>query len=281
MRQRPPIDFTPYLRRWNLQPDGPPFASLAGHLMPVQYAGDPAMLKVSHEADEIFGAAVMQWWDGDGAARVLALDGEALLLERATGPRSLVTMVRNGQDDAASRIICQVAARLHATRPKPHPALKPLDRWFEALAPGAGRHGGIVATAAETARQLFASARDVTQLHGDLHHENVLDGGSPRGWLAIDPKGLLGDRGYDFANIVCNPERDLDVVSSSVRLLRQVDVIAEATSYDRRRLLQWILAYAGLSAAWILDDGDTPHLEFAVAEIVIAELGRSSASGKV
>lgn len=274
MQQRPAIDFAPYLRRWMLQPDGAPFASLAGNLMPVLHAGAPAMLKISHEPDEIFGAGVMQWWDGEGAARVLAHDGEALLLERATGSRSLVTMVRDGRDDEASSIICGVAARLHAPRAKPLPPLKPMDHWFAALPPGASKYGGIVARAAETLKQLLASPRDLTQLHGDLHHENVLDGGEQRGWLAIDPKGLLGDRGYDFANIVCNPERDLDVVTSPGRLLRQAGIIAETAGYERRRLLQWILAYAGLSATWILDDGDTPLLEFAVADIVAAELDR-------
>lgn len=30
----------------------------------------------------------MAWWDGDGAARVLAREGDALLLERAEGKRS-------------------------------------------------------------------------------------------------------------------------------------------------------------------------------------------------
>ncbi|MDO9383837.1 MAG: aminoglycoside phosphotransferase family protein [Hyphomicrobiaceae bacterium] len=274
MQQRPLIDFAPYLRRWALQADGAPFASLAGTLMPVLHAGAPAMLKISHEPDEIFGAGAMQWWDGEGAARVLAHDGEALLMERATGSRSLVTMVRDGQDDDASRIICGVAAQLHAPRPKPLPPLKPMVHWFAALPLGAPQYGGIVARAAATLEQLLAFPRDVTQLHGDLHHENVLDGGQHRGWLAIDPKGLLGDRGYDFANIVCNPERDLDIVTSPGRLLRQAGVIAEAAGYERRRLLQWILAYAGLSAVWILDDGDTPHLEFEVADIVAAELDR-------
>ena len=41
----------------------------------------------------------MAWWNGDGAARVLAHDEHALLLERATGTVSLVDMARNGGDD--------------------------------------------------------------------------------------------------------------------------------------------------------------------------------------
>jgi streptomycin 6-kinase len=51
---------------------------------------------------------------------------------------------------------------------------------------------------------LLAEPREVGVLHGDLHHGNVLDFGV-RGWLAIDPKGLLGERGFDFANIFTNP----------------------------------------------------------------------------
>lgn len=276
MLRRRTIDFRPYLDRWALQPDGDPIATLAANLIPVVHGESPAMLKVAHEADEIFGAAVMDWWEGDGAARVIAIDGTAMLMERAVGTRSLVQMVREGGDDAASKIICAAATHLHTPRPRPMPPLKPLDAWFEALEPGAGKYGGIVRTAHQAFETLVRDSREVAVLHGDLHHENVLDFGPDRGWLAIDPKGLLGDRGYDFANIVCNPERDFDLVTSHGRILRQVGVIAKEADYDRQRLMLWLLAYTGLSAAWILDDGDIPRLEFAVAETVIAELGLSS-----
>ncbi len=272
MQQRPAFDFSPYLRRWDLQPDGAPIVTRCSDLLPVRLRGAPAMLKIAHEEEERLGHVPLRYWDGDGAACVLAQEGDALVLERAQGARSLVSMVEAGDDDAATRIICSVAARLHAPRPRPLPDLLPLDRWFEALEPGAARHGGMLVRCAGVARDLFADAREPVTLHGDLHHENVLDAGPERGWLAIDPKRLHGERGYDFANIVCNPERSLDIVTRPGRLLRQVDVIAEAAEHDRRRLLQWILAYAGLSAAWILDDGDTPHLEFAVAEMAAAAL---------
>lgn len=64
------------------------------------------MLKIAVEAEERWGAALMVWWGGEGAVRVLAHEGEALLLERASGEDSLVEMSRNGRDDEASRIIC-------------------------------------------------------------------------------------------------------------------------------------------------------------------------------
>ena len=122
------------------------------------------------------------------------------------------------------------------------------------------------------ARELLAAPQDVTVLHGDLHHGNILDFG-PRGWLAIDPKGLLGERGFDFANIFCNP--DLAVATTPGRLARQVDIVALATGLGRSRLLKWILAYAGLSAAWTLGEGERPHLALAIAELAAAELAQA------
>lgn len=108
--------FASYLAKWRLLPDGEPIVTRAAQLLPVLWRGEPAMLKLSIEEDERLGGAVMEWWDGDGAARVLAREGHALLLERATGPESLSDMARTGRDDEASHILCLTAARLHKPR---------------------------------------------------------------------------------------------------------------------------------------------------------------------
>jgi streptomycin 6-kinase len=39
-------------------------------------------------------------------------------------------------------------------------------------------------------------------------------------------------------------------------------------------LLRWILAWAGLSAAWFLSDGDSAAIDLRVAELAAAELDR-------
>jgi streptomycin 6-kinase len=262
--------FAPYLARWDLTPDGEPIVTHSSRLLPVRRDGVPAMLKIATAAEERWGANLMEWWDGDGAARVLARDGDALLLERALGDASLDEMARDGRDDEASRIICAVAARLHTPRHRPPPALVPLPRWFAELESAAARHGGVLIQAAAAARELLAAPRDIVVLHGDLHHGNVLDAG-PRGWLAIDPKGLVGERGFDFANTFCNP--DEAVATAPGRLACQATVVAAAAGLERGRLLKWILAYAGLSAAWTLGDGEEPTLALAVAELAAAEIG--------
>jgi streptomycin 6-kinase len=269
-RTSDPGIFDDSLARWRLTPDGAPIETHSSSLLPVRRDGEALMLKVARAPEEVAGARLMAWWSGEGAARVLEHEGGALLLERAAGGRSLAEMARGGSDDEATRILCAAAARLHAPRDRPPPGLVPLDRWFRSLEPAAAAHGGILARAAEAARGLLAEPRETVVLHGDLHHHNVLDFGT-RGWLAIDPKGLLGERGFDFAVLFANPDRETAIAPG--RLARQADVVAEAAWIERGRLSRWILAYAGLSVAWSLEDGDDPGVAITVAGIASAELG--------
>ena len=271
--------FEPYLRRWNLLPDGDPIVTRGSYLLPVRMDGhingNPAMLKIVMDTEEKFGGLVMQWWNGDGAARVYAYEGDALLMERAQGANSLMQMACNGQDDEASRIACNVIAKLHQPRSMPPPELIPLNIWFEALESAAQREGGVLLESLAAARELLASPHDIVVLHGDIHHENVLDFGS-RGWLAIDPKRIIGERGYDYANLLCNPE--LPSVTDPIRFIRQSYVIAQAANLERRRLLQWTLAYAGLSASWFLEDDDRQNADsdFSIAELALQALSTES-----
>ena len=153
-------------------------------------------------------------------------------MERAQDGTSLADLARNHRDDEASRIICAVFDQLHAPRNRPLPELVPLTQWFEALYPAADAHGGILRVAAAAASNLLTTQRDIVVLHGDMHHGNVLNFGS-HGWLAIDPKGLVGERYFDYANILCNP--DDETATALGRLTRQLAVISEAANLDRRR----------------------------------------------
>jgi streptomycin 6-kinase len=263
--------FEYWLDRWGLTPDGEAFATAFGsHLMPVRQAGAAAMLKIAFGAEERLGAALMEWWAGDGAARVLAHEDPALLLERALGARSLAAMARGADDDEATRILCAAAAGLHRPRAlRPPASLVPLPVWFRALPASAQKRGGVFAAAWSTAQGLLASARDIVPLHGDLHHGNVLDFG-PRGWLAIDPKGLIGERGYDYVGVVCNP--DIETAGAPGALMRRSAILCAQAGLEMRRHLQWVLAYAALSASWTLDSGGEATPAITLAELAAREL---------
>lgn len=256
-----------WFAEWRLEPDGEPFSTPSSVLAPARFEGAPVMLKIARVEEERVGNHVMAWWAGTGRAPVLRHDGEALLLERARGSRSLAAMAGAGSDldDEATRILCTVAARLHAAIPtasEPPAGLRSLEDWFRDLF--SVREGvtfsvrevtGFCTRAAQLARELLAGQREVGVLHGDLHHGNVLDFAG-HGWRAIDPKGIVGDRAFDFANILCNP--DAAVALRPGRLERQVGVVADAAGLDPDRILRWTVAWCGLSATWFELDNQPP-----------------------
>lgn len=265
--------FDRHLDAWALSADGAPIHTPGSDLLPVRRGGEAAMLKIPRDAEEKHGALMLRWWDGDGAARVLAHDDDALLIERACGPRSLRHMARNGEDAQATRILCDALARLHAPRAAPPPeSLVPLPVWFADLHTHARSHGGVLLRCQQVAHELLAQPREVLPLHADIHHDNVLDAGPARGWIAIDPKRVLGERGFDFANLFSDP--DAQTALAPGHFERRLEVVVEHGRIERRRLLQWIVAFQGLSAAWFLSDDERPDKEFAIIAMALAELDR-------
>jgi streptomycin 6-kinase len=165
----------------------------------------------------------------------------------------------------------RTAAKLHAPRLKSLQDSPTLERWFRSLEPAARTHGGTFADCWKIASTLLATPQQLSILHGDIHHRNILDFGE-RGWLAIDPKRIYGERGYDFANIFAN--EDLPTTTDPKRLQRQLPIVSKEADIEPARLLKWIVAYSGLSAAWFLEDGDHTSAEkpLAVARIALTEL---------
>lgn len=225
--------------------------------------------------DELRGAHLLAWRRGDGLVRLLGRHGNSMLLEYA-GERHLSEGLDEATDVAATEIAAEVMQRLHSASDHPAPAeLQPLSERFAALFAKAERDRSASASspytkAAAIARNLLDDARDIRPLHGDLHHDNILFGA--RGWLAIDPKGVLGDAGFDAANLFYNPlERD-DLCLAPERIARMADLFSHSMKQDPRRLLDHAFAYGCLSAAWHHDDGNSrdENRELAVASAIRA-----------
>jgi len=224
--------------------------------------GRPAIvrdLKPRGLEDAASSMAFLAWRRGEGAIRLLGRDGHRMLLEYA-GERHLVDDLDEHGDRAAAEIAAEVLARLGT--PSHHPfttGLQPLRERFVGLfrKAGAERADGtnnLYAEAAALAERLLANPRDVRPLHGDLHHENIMHG--PRGWLAIDPIGLLGDPGFDAANLFYNPlERD-DLCLDPERIAFMAELFARTLGQDVPTILDHAIAYGCLSAAWHAEDGN-------------------------
>ncbi|MGO4836813.1 aminoglycoside phosphotransferase family protein, partial [Rhizobiaceae sp. 2RAB30] len=122
--------------------------------------------------------------------------------------------------------------------------------------------------AAALADRLFSEARAVTGLHGDLHHENIML--ADRGWVVIDPVGLVGEAGFGAANLFYDPADRDDLCLDPRRVAYMADALSYSLRMDPRRLLDQAYAYGCLSAAWNAgaDASDDEARDLSIAAVV-------------
>lgn len=235
--------------RWRLRLL-PPFAGLSyNYVAPVQRAdGSAAVLKLCALEPEFFTVIeALRRYDGCGAAR---------LLQRLQPGRQLSVIA---DDRRATALAAHVMRHLRRAPPAGH-GFPTAECWADGLTRYRTRFGDrgplserLVALAERLFTDLLATAEPPVLLHGDLHHFNILSSGD--GWLAIDPKGVLGEPAYEAGALLRNPmpqivaEPDLDRILN--RRLRQ---LSEELGFDRERLCGWGIAQAVLSACAHLED---------------------------
>ena len=235
----------------------------------VRHRGAVAALKLLKPKgrEEIAGARLMRWWDGAGTARVWELSDDAVLMEWLDGP-SAGDMARTGQDDAATGILCDVLADLHRPRGAP-PDLHDLAGWVRPLTLArAADWPPAFAEAALRLGHLLETAPDAVPLHGDFHHDNVMR--SARGWLAMDPKGLIGDPAYDAANLFRNPLGASELALDAGRIARLADRVSARLGQRRGRVLDWAAAHCALAAVWNRSDGNPTGFDEALLPLLLA-----------
>jgi Streptomycin 6-kinase len=118
-----------------------------------------------------------------------------------------------------------------------------------------------------SAKDFLAENHQLVLMHGDFHHFNILS--SERGWLVIDPKGVIGPAGYEVGPFLINPWGDL-LSGKNYRQMtnRRIDILHERLGFERERIREWGLAHAILSAWWSIEDHGDWHYALAFAEMI-------------
>ena len=91
-------------------------------------------------------------------------------------------------------------------------------------------------------------------LHGNLHHDNILQSGND--WLVIVPKDIIGESAYEVAAFVRNQMVDLLSIHNPIGIIQnRITVFANLLELPPRRILNWCFVQAMLSWVWALEDG--------------------------
>jgi streptomycin 6-kinase len=240
----------------------------------------PVVLKVVRApGDEWRAGEILAAFRGEGTVHVLAHVPGAALLERAVPGRSLTSLVLEGRDDEATGILADVIRRMGASNPTVRWAVT-AEEWGKGFrsyldSGDAQVPAGLVDRARETYARLCASQQHTRLLHGDLQHYNILFD-ADRGWLAIDPKGVVGEVEYELGASLRNPGERPDLFASPAIVERRVGMHAARLGIDADRTLRWAYAQAVLSAIWSVEDGfpvDSAHLSLQLARAIEPLLG--------
>ncbi|MGE0171261.1 MAG: aminoglycoside phosphotransferase family protein [Oligoflexales bacterium] len=234
----------------------------------IKHNSQDAILKAfdgSEASDETNSSRALEIFSGRSCVRLLKRESRSQILEYVDGP-SLLEMTQQGHDDESITIMAKTLNKLHMSSDDLGSIqdLPTLREFFSALYHQAKEApSSIFGEGAHMADKLLATEQDKRVLHGDMHHENVLLS-KERGWLAIDPKGVFGERTYDGANIFLNPKEMPELVEDEDRLGRVADILAQEMNLDRSRLLRYAFVHCCLSASWSIEDGEDARLALRV-----------------
>jgi streptomycin 6-kinase len=240
----------------------------------------PVVLKVIKRiGDEWDSGEILDAFDGSGVVHVLEHVPGAVLMERLTPGNSLADMTLNDRDEEATDILADVIQQMSSVKSamsmrelptaetssqsqqaelRKFPTVQDWAKGFERHI--ATRNDQIPAHLFEAAYRLYsnlcASQREPRLLHGDLHHYNVLFD-SERGWLSIDPKGVIGELEYELGAVLRNPFDRPDLFATRATIERRLKQFTRKLNLELERSLAWAFAQAVLSAIWDIEDGFT------------------------
>jgi streptomycin 6-kinase len=204
--------------------------------------------------------AALRLFNGKGVVRLIdaAPEKGVFLLERVLPG---VPLTREPDDSVATRVAAEMMRNLRLSAPPQH-SFPSVAKWFEGLQRLRNRFNGgsgpfpaeLVSLAEDLSTQLLESAPAAVVLHGDLHHDNILS--SERdGWLAIDPKGVVGEPCYEVGTFMRNP---IDLFSNpseaAATVERRFRIFSEVLGFDEGRMAAWAFSQAVLSGFWCLED---------------------------
>jgi streptomycin 6-kinase len=249
-----PKSLTECEKRWQIQ-IGPPFKLSYNYVAPaITTNGKEVVIKICIPSPEFrLEIEALHLYAGQAAVRLLRFDEDRgfLLMERLRPGQTLLSLTN---DELAIRAAARVMRELWRPLPSSH-SFPTIEKWAGGLNKLRSRFQGgtgpfpshLVEMAESLFSELIASSEPPVLLHGDLHYTNILSA-HRRPWVAIDPKGLAGERAYEVGVLLRNPNPSLCTDLEVQR--RRIGVLRDELMLDSHRIVRWGVAQAVLSAWW-------------------------------
>lgn len=266
-------------RRWDLT-DIQPVSNLSYNFVCYALSSNnrSVVLKIGVPHNELTSEmAALRLFNGEGAVQLINCDEAKgfLLLERLQ-PGIMLSTLKD--DEEATHVAADLILKIQRPAPQDGVFIK-LSDWFDGFKRlrkyfdgGTGPlNKTLVERAERSAKDFFAEDYVPTLMHGDFHHDNILS--SERGWVIIDPKGVIGPAGYEVGPLLMNPLEEISALrlrsGRGIRAKKRIDILSERLGMERERIREWGIAHAVLSAWWGIEDNTGWEDSMACAQMLV------------
>lgn len=253
--------------RWNLRIESPlteDYAAMSySYIAPATRPdGTEVILKIGSPTQRSYQKQechALRLCDGNGVVRLLDSDDGSgtVMLEHARPGVPLGVC----PDDAENvRIAARMMKRFWRPVPPEH-TFRPTSYEIDGFAKLRKRFNGTtgplpekwVVRAETLYDELMATDPELVVLHADLHHWNILSA-EREPWLVIDPKGYVGDPGYEVGAFLVNyPDASCEGRDQTALDIRRVEIMIEELGMPADRVIKWGMVLAMIWARWGVD----------------------------
>lgn len=216
----------------------------------------PIVLKIGFDKKELSPeAAALQAFAGHGCINLLDqnLDLGALLLQKAT-PGTRLKKLFPEKDDYATDIMCNIIKQLQSTNNYNTKDFPHISDWLKLLENDWNLPQQYLVKARSLSKQLLATTQTNILLHADLHHENILLHENDN-WIAIDPKGAIGDPAYEVGAAIRNPIPEILNNNEAKNIIKhRIRIFAQTLGFNPERIFAWTYVQTALAACWTIND---------------------------
>lgn len=236
-------------------------------------AGQPVIFKISYDEKSIADEKqALIYFNANGSIKLIDNNKQyhALLIQQAI-PGTTLKSFYPDQINFVMDCYVDTIKRLHDKRLPAKHSYHHISDWLKAidkLKPNQPCPAHLLEIAISLKNALLATLTTEVFLHGDLHHDNILKNDDQ--WLAIDPKGIIGEAEFEIAAFDFMYITEL-VNQADIKVLfeSRVNLLAQKANLNAQRIKDWVFVRLILMAAWHIEENGDPSWAIKLAEQLI------------
>lgn len=238
----------------------------------IAQSSQPVVLKISCDEKTITDEKeALKHFAGVGAIKLIDYQEQffAMLLEQAVPGISLKALYPE-QINNVIEYYLQTAIKLHRKQLPTHYQFAHVREWLKSIdhCHSDRMPNNLLKKAKILKDQLLRTSNQQILLHGDLHHDNVLQHGDE--WLVIDPKGIIGEPEFEIAAFDFIHSSEIDSNKNIQQLFdERLALMNKKANYNIQRIREWVFIRLVLAAVWCIEDNGDPSWDIKLAQFLM------------